>query len=87
MIDAQLDDSKACSRHCLSHDISASGVRLHADHCYERGSKVLLTLESRQNGWTQITSYTGSVVWAKLEASDTRCELGIHFIDSDDAEL
>lgn len=86
-VDTPVSDSDACSRHCLSRDISASGVRLHADHAYALGSKVLLTLEFSQNGWTQITSRLGSVVWAKPETSDARCELGIHFADIDAAEI
>lgn len=85
-VDVQTTDSDACSRYCLSRDISASGIRLHADRCYTAGSKVLLTLESTENGWTQITSRLGSVVWTKLDASGARCELGVHFID-DDGEI
>ena len=86
-LDAPVSDSDACSHYCLSHDVSASGIRLVADHSYPLDTQVLLTMECRQNGWASIISRVGSVVWARPDESGQRCQLGIRFTDVDEAEV
>ncbi|WP_242482192.1 PilZ domain-containing protein [Thiocystis violacea] len=86
-VDAPLTDSDACSHYCLSQDVSASGIRLIADHDYPVRSKLLLTMECREEGWTRITSRVGSVVWTKPDTSGQQCQLGIRFTDVDTPEL
>lgn len=86
-IDAPPDASDACSHNCLSRDVSAGGMRLLADRPYSVDSKVLITMECRENGWTRITSRVGTVVWSKLDAPGTHCQLGIHFTDIDSSDL
>jgi hypothetical protein len=86
-IDAPLNDSEACSHFCVSHDVSASGIRLVADRPYPPDSKVLLTMECRQNGWTRIVSRVGSVVWTKQAPGAGHCQIGIRFTDVDAPEI
>ena len=75
------------SHHCTSEDISASGARVSADRAYPVNARLMLTFECNEHGFTHLTSCEGSVVWVKLDASRTRCTLGIRFLDEVGEEI
>lgn len=75
------------SHFCQSQDISASGVRLLAEHPYPVNTQVLMTLECKEQGWTRITSRVGSVVWSESESDHGQHQFGIQFTDADTDEL
>lgn len=86
-IDTTQSDVAGCSSACVSSDISPAGMRVLADRTYPVGSRVLLAMECRENGWIRIVSRVGCVVWSKVDATGERCQLGIQFDDVDSPEL
>ncbi|NEV64444.1 PilZ domain-containing protein [Thiorhodococcus minor] len=86
-IDAAPTEPGGRSSPCISCDISPAGMRVLADRAHPVGSRVLLAMECRENGWIRIISRVGSVVWTKVDATDERCQLGIRFEDVDSPEL
>ncbi len=82
-IDTPFSSPGTCSYFCRSCDISASGIGLLADHSYPARTRVLLTMECKENGWTRIISRVGSVMWSQPGQTQNHCQLGIQFSDID----
>ncbi|MBK1718460.1 PilZ domain-containing protein [Thiocystis violacea] len=80
-IDSAPSNADGGSHFCHSRDISASGARLSADQPYPVNTRVLMTIECKENGWTRITSRAASVVWAESGPSLGSCEIGIQFTE------
>jgi hypothetical protein len=76
---AAIPSTVPCSRHSLSHDISATGMRIESDRFYLRNTQLLLSIERESAGRLSITSCAAVVVWANPLPGQGRCMLGIRF--------
>jgi hypothetical protein len=68
-----------CSHHSLSHDISATGMRIESDQFYLPNTRLLISVERESAGMLFITSRVVVVVWAKPLPARDKCLLGIRF--------
>lgn len=82
-VDAPLHQADGGSHFCRSRDISDSGARLSSNLPYPINTRVLMTIECKEDGWTRITSRLASVVWTEFDPPQGRGELGIAFADLD----